>query len=89
MSETNDGGQAFPTGRIHDSYGLIEREFEIGITIRDYFAAASLPFIAERMKQTDMNFAYDVIAECAYEIADAMLAKRAAAPAGSGPREEG
>lgn len=43
------------------------------VTLRDYFAAASLPF----MLQSDAWDDYDDVAQSAYAIADALLKARA------------
>ena len=60
MSAINDGGSAFP-------FGDYTNEGEQGMSLRDYFAAAALS-IAQAAKS--------LVAEEAYEYADAMLAAR-------------
>lgn len=47
-----------------------------GMTLRDYFAAQSLPLVGYRMDAMDANWTYDHLASAAYEIADAMLTER-------------
>ena len=65
MSNTNTGGPAFPTDTATVEYGM---------TLRDYFAAKAMqcywndPEVVGTQAQA---------AEWAYEMADAMLARRA------------
>ncbi len=67
---TGDGGAAFPTGTT--SYG--------GLTMRDYFAAKALPVAFAAYEagywEADVNSLNDELAECAYQMADAMLKAR-------------
>lgn len=82
MSKKNDGGQAFPaTGEYveFDQEEMTERysgvHFESpGMTIRDYFAGQALAGQVnyEGLEGMDAK----LVAGCAYELADAMLAER-------------
>jgi hypothetical protein len=67
MSKTNTGGTVFPVTRENREY-----QGELGMTLRDYFAAKALPIAAAR----EPHAQYDVIAEIAYDIADEMLYAR-------------
>ena len=75
MSAINDGGSAFP-------FGDYTNEGEQGMSLRDYFAAAALSIAqANWQKHNDENNegeepAKSLVAEEAYEYADAMLAAR-------------
>ena len=64
MSKHNDGGPAFP--HAHEDY-----EFQRGMTLRDYFAAAALNGMVARF-----GFQKKTAAEVSYNYADAMLAER-------------
>lgn len=70
MSEINTGGPAFPTvdaNRAED-YGTY------GLTMRDYFAAKAMQ--AGISAGWGLESDPDVVAECAYQCADAMLKER-------------
>lgn len=68
MSITYDGGPAFPA---HGSMGEI---VEHGMSVRDYFAAKSLPgLISAIMQQEGHNWDVFDFAREAYSMADAML----------------
>jgi hypothetical protein len=76
MSEIKDGGPAFPlfAEYEHDS-GAVVREFQFGMSLRDYFAAKALPaVIAGNFSRA--FFGRDTSAQEAYEFADAMLKAR-------------
>lgn len=64
MSKTT-GGPAFPVN--HDP----RNGWPIGMTIRDYFAAAALQGYSH-----SMYLPVEAVAAAAYEMADAMLAQR-------------
>jgi hypothetical protein len=77
----NDGGPAFPG--VREDLSGAQRPYT-GMTLRDYFAAAALNAIfsdkefckgLSRM-QRDGYDENKVIAECAFKIADAMVARR-------------
>jgi hypothetical protein len=63
MTNTNTGGHAFPTSQIADSDGM---------TLRDYFAAKAMQGMMHDVSQP----VGEVIAEWAYQVADAMLKAR-------------
>ena len=80
MSVKDDGGPAFPVSLDCGSAG--KQQFE-GMTLRDYFAAKALQIMWDAYdkgycgltnRDTPSN---EVIAEGAYQLADAMLAERA------------
>ena len=71
MSETNTGGPAFPT-EVWDSEGVPQHTE--GMTLRDYFAAKAMH--AFLMRPTSMTAPDEVLAEDAYNTADAMLKAR-------------
>jgi len=50
--------------------------FRDGMSLRDYFAAASMPVIGYRMEMLNANWTAQRIALVAYQIADAMLSAR-------------
>ena len=68
MSNTNNGGPAFPCDHIVDDDGL---SLASGMTLRDYFAAKAMQALT-----SNMDLSYDETAEMAYEQADAMLKAR-------------
>lgn len=70
---SGDGGTAFPTQPL-GSDGLPCWEASRGMSLRDYFAGQA----AQGHLGTDE--AALLIARCAYEVADAMLAAREAKP---------
>lgn len=69
MSEQNinDGGPAFPT------LDNTEHWRHLGVSIRDYFAAAALNGMLSNSKNYD---SFDGYSDAAYEYADAMLERR-------------
>ena len=79
MSDHKDGGPAFPNLGTDHLYG------EQGMTLRDYFAAASIGKLIT--EQSVLEAAQDanqpishVVASIAYDIADAMLKVREVKP---------
>lgn len=64
---TDDGGSAFPLDGTH------LRETEMGMSLRDYFAAQAM----QSIEIAGGGGADEWIAKAAYERADAMLAERA------------
>ena len=73
MLTPNDGGRAFP------SPGSPGTDPEIGMSLRDYFAAQAMtallgPIIARKDIDPDFNF----VAHQAYSLADDMLQRREA-----------
>lgn len=69
MSKIDNSGPAFPATEEH---GLNSGDF--GMTLRDYFAAKAMQGIVSRAPTNkEMQV---IVAERAYDIADAMLAAR-------------
>jgi hypothetical protein len=79
VTERTTGGPAFPwCGDLNDCPTI-----NLGMTLRDYFAAAALQGLCAGFSTTDKNWprddepeGYDVAAEHSYQMADAMLKKR-------------
>jgi len=77
----DNGGAAFPYGQKN-----VTQEYSVGLSMRDYFAAASLPLAyANWEKHNDDNNDGEspiasLVADEAYEIADAMIAARKTIP---------
>ncbi len=67
MSAADTGGPAFPH---YGGAGWIGP----GMTLRDYFAAKAMQAYINRPEATQVQDR--MIAECAYDMADAMLAQR-------------
>ena len=65
MIETKDGGSAFPLS------GPLTTSDNLGMTLRDYFAAKAMQSLVALDHTNNIN-----IAIWSYEIADAMLAER-------------
>ena len=78
MSDKKDGGPAFPTVDANDEHDYGTR----GMTLRDYFAAKALPVawsaFSDGYYECDTGSINLSVAECAYQMADAMLAAREA-----------
>jgi type II secretory pathway component PulK len=77
MSEHNNGGPAFPVQEFNADGTAAN--LEVGMTLRDYFAAkvaAAIWSNAETLKTLDAASAGQEIADLAYEQADAMLKAR-------------
>jgi hypothetical protein len=76
-----DGGPAFPTTGETDAFGENLYAFTPGMTLRDWFAGQALNGMLSHQRRyvprsgASVNW-HEAIAEEAYEIADAMLAKR-------------
>lgn len=70
MSAIKDGGPAFPRDHANDGHN--------GMTLRDYFAAQALPlaFAVFDEGYSPESPEPDLVAKCAYQYADAMLAAR-------------
>ena len=71
MSEINTGGPAFPT-EVWDSEGVPQHTE--GMTLRDYFAAKAMQ--AFLSKDSSFTCPDEIIAQDAYNAADAMLKAR-------------
>ena len=67
------GGPAFPH-HIVCANGWAETQELQGMTLRDYFAAKALPWVAEDMPAQE-NF-FERVADQSYKLADAMLKAR-------------
>ena len=74
-----DGGLAFPSLREIDMHTGPSRE-EVGMTLRDYFAGQALAGIMANnsllVAANQDDNVKTIVAEMAYETADAMLAER-------------
>ena len=70
MDWNKAGGAAFPLKEpmTHD---------ELGMTLRDYFAAKALPTMISMCQYADGEWDHGTVAQNAYALADAMLAERA------------
>lgn len=81
MTDTNDGGPAFPMPASEHSQG---GHFEqLGMSLRDWFAGQAIPAVI-RQCASDLSWnnpdkltPAQYFARTAYEVADAMLAARA------------
>lgn len=67
MQANDDGGQAFPAQPW-------DRDFESGMSLRDWFAGMALQGRAHRFYNVHQR--REILAKDCYEIADAMLAAR-------------
>lgn len=81
MIDKDTGGPAFPRPYSHSGFDDADRA-QIGMTLRDYFAAKALPTIyAEALRDGSViEFGsdwIDCVARDAYAMADAMLEARA------------
>ena len=75
MTERDNGGLITPRRRyVKDGDGMSE-EMQGGMTLRDMFAGQALPFCLEEFLGVHPD-SQRACAECAYGIADAMLAER-------------
>jgi hypothetical protein len=79
---TEKGGPAFPSKKRIQRAGYATQEFEPvdGMTLRDYFASKAMEGIFASNTEHDHEDAviFDVVAEAAYRMADAMLEARKA-----------
>ena len=79
-NQINDGGPAFPHKRqIRCNGEVIDSEMEPGMTLRDYFAAASLQGL---MANPECNKTWDEsdVAKFCYEMSNEMLKAREVKP---------
>ena len=77
MSNKDTGGPAFP---VHPDMaaqlGCVPSSSDAGMTLRDYFAAKALQNFRDQIgSQSDQEW-FDLMAEGAYRMADAMLKAR-------------
>jgi hypothetical protein len=70
--QINDGGPAFPNVPPDSQYS----KWDMGMTLRDYFAAAALKGQAHRFAHPHEH--RELLAQDCYDIADAMLKAREA-----------
>lgn len=70
MSNTNTGGPAFPVPGLHEN-----NDYD-GMTLRDYFAAKAMQAIL--LDPRNESDSYNIDANNAYMVADAMLKAREA-----------
>lgn len=69
----NDGGPAFPLAAVEvNEYGVSSPFFNHGMTLRDYLAGQALSGLSSLGTENSCEY----IADWAYSIADAMLARR-------------
>lgn len=69
----DEGGPAFPSAKPPECWGDDDR----GMTLRDYFAAKAMQgMLAGDIDEFVKAIPNKTAAECAYTIADAMLAQR-------------
>lgn len=84
MDTNNDGGPAFPGAfaRLNSYNEVVERSFQNGMTLRDYFAAKAPPYpemwFSDHCRNSGFIGEAHTIAAWAYHYADAMLAMRSA-----------
>ena len=72
----SDGGPAFPN--VTEGAGGRWTEWDKGMSLRDYFAAAALPGVVSAIMQFEGHgWSATSFANEAYQIADAMLKARA------------
>jgi len=74
MNKTNTGGPAFPAFEHHAGYGQMLAVG--GMTLRDYFAAKAMQAFLSR--DSSCTSPDEIIAQDAYNTADAMLEAREA-----------
>jgi hypothetical protein len=77
MSDKETGGPAFP---VHPDMaaqlGCVPSSSDAGMTLRDYFAAKALQNFRDQIgSQSDQEW-FDLMAEGAYRMADAMMKAR-------------
>lgn len=77
MSTKDDGGKAFPSGMVlsdqSEYYGF---PMHNDMSLRDYFAAAALQGAMSSYAGSFKLPNHNDLAECAYSVADAMIAER-------------
>lgn len=77
MSSLNDGGPAFPLGIQRTSSGEVDRWWEQGMSLRDYFAGLAFQSIVLHRERSGRDtYTKQELAAEAYCYADAMLAAR-------------
>lgn len=82
MSDTPDGGPAFPSVELVEEYNSSKQQYvsrpasQHGMKLRDYFAAHALNSIYFNDRIGDDAKECAEMARLAYDIADAMIAER-------------
>ena len=71
----DNGGPAFPGTHQYFPDDVNYDEFH-GMTLRDYFAGQAMAALITATIDKDSLWSQDQIAECAYDVADAMLKAR-------------
>lgn len=83
MSDKQTGGLAFPANELNRVSGNVCGQ-HIGLTVRDYFAAKAMQIMWDAYDKgycgitIENEFNNDLLADGAYQIADAMLKAREA-----------
>ena len=75
MSRPENGGPAFPMLELNNQTGNIAEQ-HFGLTLRDYFAAKSMQAICSVLTKGIRPQDIGLMAEDAYNVADAMLKAR-------------
>ena len=77
MNNKDTGGPAFPVHPdMAGQLGCVPSSSDAGMTLRDYFAAKALQNFRDQIgSQSDQEW-FDLMAEGAYRMADAMLKAR-------------
>ena len=76
MSEPDDGGPAYPSGKSEKTGYENTLPYYEGMTLRDWFAGQALGHIPALLDVTEQNASCENIAGHAYQMADAMIAAR-------------
>ena len=77
MSDTRNGGPAFPSGEAYSANGVISRKGPLyeGMTLRDYFAAKAMQAYLTGFEVTWNDATIECAVERSYAVAEAMLKK--------------
>lgn len=82
MSQTNDGGNAFPVSRGHFAQDgkMLSADWAPGMTLRDWFAGQALSAmnisVHGDITENSLSIPPAVAADWAYCLADAMIGER-------------
>lgn len=75
MTARNDGGPAFPFGQISETTGQpVNGFYDPGMSLRDWFAGLALQGICASGPSSEWSS--EMLAQEAYQLADAMLKAR-------------
>ena len=79
MSDTRNGGPAFPSGEAYSANGVISRKGPLyeGMTLHDYFAAKAMQGFLSGAYRDIATMNYKELVWESYLLADKMLAERA------------